>query len=94
MTIRLTPKAARDRIDGLMPIADGGTALKVAVTAAPEDGRANDALLRLLAKEWKLPRRDLDLVQGMTDRRKVVRVSGDSQALMMSFKDWQEKQHG
>jgi uncharacterized protein YggU (UPF0235/DUF167 family) len=52
-------------------------ALKVAVTAAPEAGKANDALLRFLARLWRVPKRDVTLVLGHADRRKVVHVAGD-----------------
>lgn len=81
VAVRLSPRAAMDRVMGLAAEADGGRALKVAVTAAPEDGKANEALLRLLARVCGVPRRDLAVVTGRTDRRKVVHVAGDPAAL-------------
>jgi uncharacterized protein len=72
LAIRLVPKSATSRILGLV---DG--ALKVAVHAAPEDGKANDALLRLLAQSLRLPRRDLTLAMGATQRKKLVHIAGD-----------------
>ena len=54
----------------------GGLALRVRIAAAPEKGRANKALIRLLAKEWGLAARDLALASGATSRHKVVRVTG------------------
>ena len=66
----------------------GGAELCVSVTAAPEKGRANDALLRLLAKSLKQPRRDLDLVAGETDRHKQVLVRGDAAALETELTAW------
>ncbi len=59
----------------------GGTALKVAVTAPPEAGKANEALLTLLAKTLAVKRRELSLVLGAADRRKLVHVAGDPAAL-------------
>jgi len=53
---------------------------KVRVTAPPEDGRANDALLDLLAKRLDLPRRSLSIVSGHTSREKVVRLDGIGRA--------------
>ena len=66
---------------GLVDEADGGVALKVAVTAAPEGGKANAALLELLARAFCLPPRDLAVVRGATDRRKIVAVTGAPAAL-------------
>lgn len=56
--------------------------LKVAVTAPPVDNQANEALLRLLAKQWRLPRRDLSIAAGATSRNKIVHVAGDPAELM------------
>ena len=68
-TVRLTPRASRDRVDEVI---DG--ILRVRVTAPPVDGAANDALLRLLASELRVPRRDVRLVSGETARQKIVAV--------------------
>jgi uncharacterized protein len=81
LAVRLTPKASAERIVGLADEADGGVVLKVAVTAAPENGKANAALLRLLARVFGLPPRDFSVVRGATDRRKVVAVTGAPAAL-------------
>lgn len=81
LAVRLTPKAGRDGIEGLKPTADGGVELAVKVTAVPENGKANDALLRLLAKRVKLPVSALRLVAGMTDRHKQILIGGDAAAL-------------
>jgi hypothetical protein len=55
--------------------------VKVSVTAPAQDGRANEALLQLLAKAWRLPRRDLSIVVGAASRSKTVRVAGDPHQL-------------
>jgi uncharacterized protein (TIGR00251 family) len=81
LEVRLTPKAGRDGIEGLRPTADGSVELAVKVTAVPENGKANDALLRLLAKRLKLPVSSLELVAGATDRHKQILIGGDSSAL-------------
>ncbi|MCA1940410.1 MAG: DUF167 family protein [Caenispirillum bisanense] len=79
--VRLTPKASRTAVQGIAPDADGGHVLKVAVTAVPENGKANEALIKLLAKEWRLPKSAFTLVSGATDRRKTLLVAGDSAVL-------------
>ncbi len=94
VAIRLTPKAARDRIQGLVADADGAAALKVAVTAAPEAGRANRALIALLAKSWRVPKSSLTLVAGATDRRKLVELAGEPKALLARLEAWCDGQPG
>lgn len=71
LCVRAQPKAKRDAVGG----ARGG-ALKVSVTAPPEDGRANAAVLDALRAALKLPRGALELLSGQTSRDKVVLVRG------------------
>jgi uncharacterized protein len=82
IAVRLTPRARANRIEGIAHLADGAARLKVTVTAPPADGRANDALLLLLAKEWRLPRRELTIVGGQKSRNKVVHIAGDPPVLL------------
>lgn len=90
--LRLTPKASRDRVDGLAPEADGGTVLKVSVTAVPEDGKANAALIKLLSKEWRQPKSTMEIVQGATDRRKVLLITGEPGDILARLEQWMAKQ--
>jgi uncharacterized protein len=73
LAIRATPNARADAI--ALPAPNGRPALTVRVTAAPEDGRANDAILTLLAKALGRPRSALTLVRGASGRDKIVRVA-------------------
>jgi uncharacterized protein len=82
VAVRLTPRARADRVDGVAHLADGAAVLKVSVTAPSVEGRANDALLQLLAKEWDVPRRDLAVVVGAKSRNKIVGVTGDAATLL------------
>ena len=86
------PGARRDAIEGLRAQADGGTALRVAVRAAPEDGKANAAIAALLAHEWRVPRRSLRLVSGAADRRKSFLLSGEPKALLAQLESWLRQQ--
>ncbi len=88
VAVRLTPKAARERIDGVAAEAGGGCVLKVAVTAVPEDGKANAALVKLLSKQWKVPKSAIAITAGATDRRKTLLVSGDGEALRHRLEQW------
>ncbi len=75
LAVRLTPHGGADRVDG---VRDG--VLLVRVAAAPVDGAANEALLRLLAGELRVPRAALRLVAGATGRRKVVGIASEGAA--------------
>jgi uncharacterized protein (TIGR00251 family) len=82
VAIRLTPRARADRLEGIVRTADGAPLLKASVTAPPVEGRANDALLGLLAKNWGVPRRDLAIIGGAKSRNKTVHVAGDPAELL------------
>lgn len=70
LSVRVTPRASRDGIDGFDP--EG--VLRVRVTAAPADGAANAAVVKLLARALGLPARDVVLVSGATGREKIFDV--------------------
>ena len=79
--VRLTPKAARDAIEGVESTADGRAHLKARVRAVPEKGKANQALVRLLAETLGVPAAAVSVVAGDTARLKTLRISGDAHAL-------------
>ncbi|MDE2164774.1 MAG: DUF167 domain-containing protein [Alphaproteobacteria bacterium] len=81
LAVRVTPKAAQDRVLGLSDAAAGGVALKLAVHAPPRDGAANDALIRLLAKHFGLRQSDLSITTGAGGRHKLVHIAGDPAVL-------------
>lgn len=71
INLRVIPRAKRDAIEGFL---DG--VLRVRVTAAPQDGNANRAVVKLLAKQLGLPRSNVVLAKGARSRDKVIEVSG------------------
>ena len=73
LRVRVSPSARRTEIAGRH-----GDGWKVRVAAPPEDGRANEAVLRLLAERLGLPRRAVAIVSGHTAREKVVELDGIS----------------
>jgi uncharacterized protein YggU (UPF0235/DUF167 family) len=79
--VRLTPRSSRDLLDGAQTLSDGRRVLVARVRAVPEDGRANDALLRLLAQSLDVARSDCSLAAGAKSRVKSVAVRGDSDVL-------------
>jgi hypothetical protein len=74
LSLRLTPRSSRDAVEGVESLSDGRSVLKARVRAVPEDGKANEALLRLLAKALNVPVRALSLSSGATGRTKVIRI--------------------
>jgi len=71
VAIRVQPRASRDQVLGLR-----GDAIGIALKAPPVDGAANAALLKLLARELKVPLAAVELVRGATGRCKWIRVAG------------------
>ncbi len=94
MRVRLTSRAARSRVEGIGAGADGAAVLKVAVTAPPERGKANAAMIALLAKAWRLPKTSMAITTGATARRKILLVKGDGEALVARLNQWMEGRHG
>ncbi len=71
LAVRVQPKAKRNAVLG-----EHAGALRVSVTAPPEDGRANEAVLALLREHLKLQRSQLALLSGQTNRNKVILIRG------------------
>ncbi|MER8376358.1 DUF167 family protein [Mesorhizobium sp. M1406] len=80
--VRLTPKAALDRLEGVETSADGRSHFKARVRAVPENGAANHALEKLIAKALGVPASTVSIVAGGTARLKTLRIAGDPAALV------------
>ena len=81
IAVRLTPKGGRDAVEGWAENAQGLRLLKVRVAAAPEAGRANKALIELLAGRLGVARSAVRIVGGETARNKWIEVDGDAKAI-------------
>lgn len=88
LLVRLTPKARHDAVLGLKPTATGGVELAVSVTAVPEKGKANTALLKLLAKRLGVAAGLLRLAAGETDRHKQVALAGAAAEWRQRLDSW------
>ena len=76
--VRLTPRGGADHVDGVV---DG--VLRARVAAPAVEGAANQALLRLLADELDVPKRDVRLVAGAASRTKLIVIDGvDPEAIL------------
>ncbi len=81
LSVRATPNASREEVGGLHATAGGAVSLIVKVTAAPDKGRANKAVIEALARASHLPKSAFTLLSGETDRNKTLLVSGNPAAL-------------
>ena len=81
VTVRVTPRAGRDAIAGTTQVGEGG-ALALRVAAAPTEGAANQAIVRLLAKSWRLPASSFEIVSGESGRLKRILVRGEPASLL------------
>lgn len=73
--LRVTPNAGRDNIDGPETRDDGTACLRIRVSAVPDKGKANAAVIALLAKTLKLPKSAFTLTTGETSRFKTIAVT-------------------
>ncbi len=78
VAVRLTPNASADRIEGRVEDDAGRACLKIRVRAVPEDGKANRAIEKLLAKTLKLPKSAVRVVTGQTSRIKGVDIDTET----------------
>jgi uncharacterized protein len=80
--LRVQPRARRNALEA------SGEALKASVTAPPEDGKANDAVIALLAGEWRIPKSAFAVIKGASARTKTLSVSGEPANLVTRIGDW------
>jgi uncharacterized protein (TIGR00251 family) len=75
LSVRVHPGARKNSVTGVH-----ADALKIALTAPPVDGKANEALIAFLADALRLPRARIAVVAGLTSRTKMLRITGKSAA--------------
>jgi hypothetical protein len=79
LCVRVTPRSGKEGVAGF----EGGV-VRIRLNAPPVEGKANDALVRFLAKAVGVPRGSITLVTGERGRNKIVRVSGITREAMMA----------
>jgi len=85
--LRASPGASRNKIAGLWLKHDGERRLAVHVLAPPDKGKANAAILKLLAKSLGLPKSALSVTAGETSRLKTIAIAGEPKALAAALTD-------
>ncbi len=81
LAVRITPKASRDALGGVIEMPDGRHALSVRIAAPPVDGAANATLIAFLAKSLGVPRGSVRIASGETGRLKILKIGGDVAAV-------------
>ena len=76
VALKVRPRAPSSGVQGVAVDNVGRTHLAVRVSAPPEAGKANAALIKLLAKRWRMPQRALEVVSGAGARHKVLHIHG------------------
>ena len=74
LAVHATPRASKNAIEGVEEDAASRLWLRVRVTTPPEDGKANKAIIKLLAKSWKIPPSCFTVISGDTARHKRIRI--------------------
>lgn len=81
LAVQVSPKSSENRIVGWTSDESNKPELLVKLTAAPTDGKANEALIKLLAKELDIPKRDIQIKRGHASRHKILSIEGDQDDL-------------
>ena len=81
LSVRLTPRSARDEIGGVDYLSDGRPVVKARVRAAPQDGEANAVLIRLVAKSLRIAATAVRVESGASARLKTLLLDGDAKDL-------------
>jgi len=88
LALRLTPRASRNGVDGVVADAEGRPLLKLRLVAPPVEGAANEALVAYLAKTLGLRKADIVIRSGETSRVKILNLAGDPAAIVQKLDAW------
>lgn len=87
VTVRVTPRGGRDSVDGVGTLADGRVVLKIRVRVAPEDGAANRAVEKLIARAAGVPPRAARVESGTASRLKQIAIDGEAAMLIERLRE-------
>jgi uncharacterized protein YggU (UPF0235/DUF167 family) len=87
LPIKAITKASSNKIGDLYVDAKGKSWLKIYVTSVPENGKANLAIIKLLAKEYHLPKSNISIILGKTDNYKIIKLQDDNKYIKGSIKN-------
>lgn len=79
LEVKVVPGSSKNGIAGWL-----GESLKIRVTAKPEKGKANDAVIALLARTLGIPKHDLCVASGRSSEKKIIKINGLSETAVHS----------
>lgn len=88
LSVRLTPRASRSGLDGLVETGEGAVAAQIRLSAPPVEGAANKALIAFLARELGLRKSQVEIRSGEKSRLKVVRLTGEPGEVAARLEAW------
>jgi len=88
--LRVTPKASRDEVTGMAANSAGQISLAVKVTAPPDKGAANKAVIQVLAKAMRVAKSSFQFASGETSRDKVIEVVQNEAAIRAFLEEIQK----
>jgi uncharacterized protein len=88
LSVRLTPRSAKEAVGGFWVDAQGAVWLCASVRAVPEKGKANAALIKLLSRSFNIPSAAISLESGDVSRLKRLRIAGNAAMLARALETW------
>jgi uncharacterized protein (TIGR00251 family) len=88
LAVRLTPRASRNGLDGVVQLPDGRRALQLRVAAPAVEGAANKALIGFVADALALRKALVTIRSGATSRLKILHLAGDSGTIVARLDAW------
>ncbi len=92
LRVRLCPNSSCCYCGGVWINAEGKEYLKAGVTEVPEKGKANAALIKFLAKQFKVAKSACEVISGETDRCKKLLICGDSETLAIAAEELEKRE--
>ena len=86
--VRISPNSSSCAVNGIMDSADGAKLLKISLKSVPEKGKANKELIDFLAQKMRIPKIDIELVSGETQRVKKILFYGEAKLLKKQLYNW------
>jgi len=87
IAVKLTPSASKDAFVRVDQNADGKKELRASVTAVPEKGKANAALIKLISKKLRIPKSSLQLIKGAQSQHKTILIEGPPGEILSQLKN-------